>query len=247
MTLTNSHLSIDVDGHAMDAFLSVPEMEAPRPAVAIIHDILGLSEHTEDVATRFAEHGYVAIAPNLFWSVGQIPDFTDRASFMRFRQSIDERLMYASMDATLDYLRDHPFLDKVHVGIVGFCWGGAQALLEAAHNPSLAACVDFYGGGMVREHTELQPISPMEAAKELRVPFLGLFGEDDQSIPVEQVYQLEGILKQTGVPYEIEIYPHAGHAFFSDQQATYREHAATDAWKRVLAFYAKYLKGQTPA
>lgn len=234
MELDREHITIDVDGGSMRAFLSHPAAEERYPALIVIHDIGGLAEHTEDVACRYAAQGYVTLAPDLFWHLGPLPEFTDRESFMRFRRSLDDRQLVDSMEAALAYLREQPGVNVARVGIMGFCMGGYYALLEATNNPSLAACVDFYGGGMDRI---------FDRVRELLVPLLGLFGEEDQSIPVEQVRELERVLQAAGVPFEIHIYPGAGHAFFNDTSQTYRKHAAEDAWTRSLSFLEKYLKG----
>jgi len=233
MELETQRPTIPIDGDSMAAFLCSPSTETPLPAIVVIHEILGLVPHTEDVASRFAREGYVALAPDLFWHVESLPDFSDRESFMRFRQSLDDRRMLASLDAALAYLREQPFVDVSHIGIVGFCMGGYYSLLEASNNPTLAACVDFYGA----------PISKLlPAVRQLRVPLLGLFGEDDQAIPLDQVRELESVLQEVGVPFEIHTYPGAGHAFFNDTSPTYRQHAAEDAWRRTLDFFAEHVQ-----
>ena len=228
-------VGIDREGGTMNGFLCLPAEEGRRPAVAVVHEIYGVTGHTEDLTCRFARQGYVTLAPDLFWRVGtpNPSDFTDRAAFLRFRQSLDDEEMLASLDAAVAYLRALPQVDVAHVGIVGFCMGGYYAFLEAAHNPSLAACVGFYGA----------PVPPLlQRVEEMRVPVLGLFGEEDQSIPVEQVHQLEAALRRVGTPVEVHLYPGAGHAFFNDTSPTYRRHAAEDAWPIVLTFFGNYLK-----
>jgi carboxymethylenebutenolidase len=225
-------VSIDVEGGAMEAFICRPASGERHPGIVIVHDIYGLQAHSEDVACRFAAQGYVALVPDLFWQVGSPRDFTDRESFMQFRRSLDDRQILESIDAAAAQLRDEPDVEFSHVGIVGFCMGGYYAFLAAVANPSVAACVDFYGA----------PVAGLlEPAQELRVPVLGLFGDQDQSIPVEEVRQLEEALQAAGCPYEFHIYPGAGHAFFNDTKPTYRGHAAEDAWRRTLDFFRMWL------
>lgn len=233
MELETQRPTIAVDDGSMKAFLCSPVTESVLPAVIVIHDIAGLAAHAEDVACRFAREEYVALAPDLFWRVGTPTALTDGASIMRFRQSLDDREMLASLDAAVAYLREQPFVDVSHIGIVGFCMGGYYAFLEAANNPTLAACADFYGA----------PMAPvLSAARRLRVPLLGLFGEEDQSIPLDQVHELQTVLQDVGVPFEIHTYPGAGHAFFNDTRPSYREEAARDAWQRVLGFFARHVQ-----
>ncbi|HEX8917357.1 MAG TPA: dienelactone hydrolase family protein [Chloroflexota bacterium] len=237
MDTLQGDIGIEVDGKIMDGFLARPATgEEMHPAVIMIHDIKGVSDHARDVTNRFAQQGYVTLAPNLFWNV-RVPDFTDRSSMMRFRQTLDDEQMIRDIDAALAHLRDRPEVNVVHVGIVGFCMGGYFASLAALRNPSLAACVDFYGAPLTRL---------LESVGELRVPFLGLFGDQDQSIPLEQVEQLDAALDETRLPHEIRIYPGAGHAFFNDTSPSYNQTAAQDAWPRVLTFFAEHLQ-RSPA
>lgn len=242
MNLQRERVGVDVDGGSMPGFLCAPASDEPFPGIVVIHEIFGLVPHTEDIACRLAAEGYVALAPQLFWQSGPPRNLTDRESFLRFREAIDDRQMLASLDAAVEHLRQLPSVDEQHIGIVGFCMGGSYSLLEAAHNPSLSACVDFYGTMTYRVTTERRPQSPLDAARDLRVPLLGLFGEEDQTIPLEQVRRLEDILKGNGVPCEIHVYPRAGHGFFNDTDSRYRQHAAEDAWPKVLQFFERYLK-----
>jgi carboxymethylenebutenolidase len=242
--MPDEHVSIPVAGGTMRASLCRPAGNEPAPAVLVVHEIYGLTPHIEDVARRLCAEGFVALAPDLFWQLDELPSFTDRASFGRFRQSLDDRQMLASLDAAVSYLEEQPFVRRDRIGIVGFCMGGYYAFLETVHNQAIAACVDFYGAPLVRpEPTERAPRAPMEAAAELRVPFLGLFGEEDASIPVEQLRQFEGVVARTGVPHEFHVYPGAGHAFHNDTGPMYRAEAARDAWRRTVEFFGRYLKG----
>ncbi|HZB95505.1 MAG TPA: dienelactone hydrolase family protein [Herpetosiphonaceae bacterium] len=225
----------------MEAFVCRPSSGEPTPAVIIIHEIYGPHEHFDDVACRLASHGYVGFAPDLFWKLGT-PEFSDRASFMRFREKLDDPHLLASLDVCVAWLKEQSYVRADRIGMVGFCFGGTYALLETAHNRDIAACVDFYGGMPSIERSEKHPRSPLDAARDIRQPFLGLFGEEDQSIPVQQVRELEGILKENGVPCEFHIYPEAGHAFFNDQRPSYVKPAAEDAWARMLEFYGRYLE-----
>lgn len=242
--IESERLTIGVDGGAMPAYICWPAGTGPFPAVIVVHEIYGLVQHTEDVARRFAAQGYLTVAPNLLWHIGPPPAFTDRASFAAFRESLDDRQMLASLDATLAALRERPDVNISHIGIVGFCMGAYYAFLEAAANPTLAACVDFYGSPLTGSHSENRPRTILEAAEDLRVPLLGLFGADDPSIPVEQVRDLERVLRKTGTAFEVHVYPQAGHAFFNDASPAYREAAAEDAWPRTLQFFARYLQSR---
>lgn len=242
MTDHQERVHIAVDGGTMNGFVCRPDVSERRPAIIVIHEIFGPEPHHEEVACRFAGEGYIGLSPNLFWNMGPLPDFSDRESFMRFRSSMDDRAILQSLDATLDWLRQQPYVDADHIGIVGFCMGGYYSLLEAIHNSSLSACVDFYGAPLVNpEPTEQRPDSIMDAVKNLKVPFLGFFGAEDQSIPPDQVKQLEQVLESLDVPSDVVVYPNAGHAFFNDTRPSYREGPAQDSWATMIQFFSRYL------
>lgn len=242
MANQQERVRIDVAGGTMNGFVCRPDAAKPRPAIIEIHEIYGPTPHHEDVTCRLAGEGYVGLAPDLFWHMGPVPDMQDRDAFMRFRSSMNDSTMLQSLDAAIDWLRTQPYVDGDHIGIVGFCMGGYYSLLEAIHNPSLSACVDLYGAPLVNpKPSENQPESIMDIVKNLKVPFLGLFGAEDQSIPLDQVRQLEGILDTLDVPSQVVVYPNAGHAFFNDTGPRYRQDAAEDAWATMIQFFSRYL------
>lgn len=243
MEIERGNLTIPVDGGAMPVLLTRPTGAGSWPGIIIVHEIFGLSDYIHDVAGRLAAEGYATLAPDLFWEIGPPPDFSDRASFMRFRGSMDDRRLLASLDAAVAHLTEQPFVTSGRLGIIGFCMGGYYALLETARNGAITACADFYGGPLVLSETSAtRPLAPLDAAQEIHVPFLGLFGEADQGIPVEQVRRLEGVLQAAGAPTEIHTYPGAEHAFHNNTGQRYHATAAEDAWQRTLQFFATYLQ-----
>src|SRR5947209_14497799 len=137
---------IALEGGPLPVFICRPEGSGRLPAIVVIHDIYGLSPHTEDVACRFAGEGFVAAAPHLFFDLAK-QDFTDRASFMRFRQSLDDNLMVERIRAVVDHLRQQPRVGPEGIGIVGYCVGGYMALLATSQIPDIKALADYYGGG----------------------------------------------------------------------------------------------------
>jgi carboxymethylenebutenolidase len=233
MPIQDQRLEVSVGGGAMPLYIARPDGDAPLPVVIVIHEIFGLTPHTEDVARRFAAEGFVAAAPHLFFQT-PIPDFSDRASFMAFRQAISDDDMLRNIDAVIDTLRDLPYADAEHIGIVGYCFGGYTSLLETAHNPAIRALADYYGGG--------DPEVVLDAARQIHVPVLGMFGEEDQGISVNFVHQTEEALQGAGAETEFHIYPGAGHAFFNDTSPErYNEAAARDAWPKTVAFFRRTL------
>lgn len=235
MELETGRQAIPVPGGAMPLYVARPAGDARLPAIVVIHEIGGLVPHTEDVARRFAAEGFVAAAPNLFFHT-EIPSFTDRASFMRFRQSIDDQEMVHLVAAVVDSLTARPDALPDRIGIVGYCFGGYTALLATAELDGIAALADYYGGG--------NPETILAAARRVKVPVLGMSGAEDQGIPVDLVHRLEATLREHGVETEFHIYPGAGHAFFNDTSPErYNEAAATAAWPATVAFFQRTLTG----
>jgi carboxymethylenebutenolidase len=141
----------------------------------------------------------------------------------------------ADVDAAIDELR----LPTARIAIVGFCMGGTVALYAGAMR-ALGAAVSFYGGGVTESRWPGVP-PLVELAPGLRSPWLGLYGECDQGIPVEQVEALRAAAALAPVPTRIERFP-AGHAFFNDARAgSYDEPSATKAWPLVLSWLRQNL------
>jgi len=142
------------------------------------------------------------------------------------------------VDAALAHLHDAGW-DATAVGTVGFCFGGRVTFLGALRR-KLGAAVGFYGGGIVTQRFPQFPALVDEVSK-LQTPWLGLFGDRDESIPVEDVEQLREALKSAPVPTEIVRYAEAGHGFHCDQREAYEETAAKDGWNRTLAWFETHL------
>jgi carboxymethylenebutenolidase len=127
------------------------------------------------------------------------------------------------------------------IGVIGWCGGGRQALFLAGRCHDLRAAASFYGRPINRPSQ--QGASPIDLVPQMRCPIFGAYGEADRAIAVDTVRQLEDALKQHGVPHEMHYYAGAGHAFMNDQRPDYVEAAAKTAWRDVLSFFARNLKG----
>ena len=152
-------------------------------------------------------------------------------------QALSKEAVLEDVDAAIARL-DQAGIGPSRQGITGFCMGGTVALLTATERP-LGASVTFYGGGLTQGRFGFPPL--VEAAPQLRAPWLGLFGDQDQGIPVDQVEELRAAAAQSGQPTEIVRYPDAGHGFNCDQRESYHPASAADAWGRMLAWFETYL------
>lgn len=201
-----------------------------RPGIVVIQEWWGLVPHIEHIADRFAEAGFVALAPDLYH--GEKATSPDQAGKLMMAMRIDEAA--ADLAGAIDFLASQPDVTSRKVGTVGFCMGGALSLYAACKNPEVGACVVFYGG-----HPNVKP-----DLAALQAPVLGLYAGKDGFVTPEMVRELDRQLTALGKRHEFHTYPQADHAFFNDTRPeVYDPAAAADAWQRTLAFFRRELQG----
>jgi carboxymethylenebutenolidase len=223
------------DGNRFAAYLAQPDRPA-KARLLIYPDIRGLHQFYKELALRFAEAGIAAVAMDYF---GRTAGLTPRDDTFVFRPHVEQlqlRTILADAQAALAYVRSIPANSEAAFTL-GFCLGGTVSLYTGTEMNDLAGVIAFYAG-MSRV---LEPAkgTALEAAPEMRVPVLGLFGGADQGIPEEQVEALDRALDTAGVTHEVIIYPGAPHSFFDRRASEYAD-ASTDAWRRVLGFIAEH-------
>jgi carboxymethylenebutenolidase len=207
---------------------------AGRGAVVVIQEAFGVNDHIKDVTRRFASAGFRAVAPHLFHRTGDpVLDYEDIPNVLPHMEAITESGLIDDLQSTLDHLGDAGF-GLSRTCIVGFCMGGTVAFIAAAQF-ELAASVTFYGGGVAEGRFGLPPL--LEIAPQLKAPWLGLFGDLDKGIPVEQVEALGQAVGKAPVRAEIVRYADAGHGFHCDMRDSYHAESAKDAWERTLTWF----------
>ena len=238
MTQPTGHTLSTADG-PMELYEALPEAKAGA-AVIVVQEAFGVNDHIRDVTRRFAAAGFRAVAPAMFHRAGGgTAPYDDFAKVMPLFKGVTDDGILMDVDATTAHLRKAGFEDR-RIGIVGFCFGGRVTFLVATRR-KLGAAVVFYGGGIVT--ARMPGFAPLiDDAGKLQTPWLGLFGDADKSIPVEDVERLRTTLdRETKVPHEIVRYPHAEHGFHCDRRASYQEGAAKDGWTRTLAWLRRHL------
>ncbi len=239
--------TLRITGHGgveIEAYLARPSTDGTRGGVVVIHHMPGYDRATKEIVRRFAELGYDAICPNLYWreAPGAAPD--DAAATARAQGGVPDERLIGDVGASAEHLRSLP-TSNGKVGVIGYCSGGRQSVL-AACNLDLNAAVDCYGAfvtGTPPDGFPLKVTNLVDQLPNLRAPLLGLFGKEDQFPSPEQVAELDEILTADHKPHEFHSYDDAGHAFFSVDRPAYRVAAANDGWERIEAFYAQYLGG----
>ena len=180
------------------------------------------------------------MAPHLFHRTGDgAYGYDDFSVVMPHMMALTDAGLLSDVEATLDHLHRSGFTDR-QTGIVGFCMGGRVTFLVAGQL-ALGAAVGFYGGGIVTGRSEAMP-SLLPLIPSMRTPWLGLFGDADTSIPVEDVERLRDELNSDAdVDTAIVRYPGAEHGFHCDARPSYDEAAAKDGWARTLEWLDGHL------
>ena len=237
--LSTGDASIAVEGGSLPVYFARPASGAKLPVVLVVQEIFGVHEHIRDVCRRLAHQGYLAIAPELFFRQG---DPRTIANVGEILQNIVSRVPDAQVMADLDACAAWATGqggDADSLAITGFCWGGRITWLYAAHNPKLKSGVAWYGR-VDGAPSELTPRHPVDVADALHAPVLGLYGGQDQGIPLTDVDMMREALEKAGSRSTIHVYPDAPHAFHADYRPSYRKEEAEDGWKRLLAWFAQH-------
>jgi carboxymethylenebutenolidase len=231
-------VTLDTRDGSMDVYEAAPEGE-PRAAVIVIQEAFGVNDHIQDVTRRLAAEGYLAVAPALFHRAGGgTAPYDDFTQVMPLFDGVSDDGILTDVDATVAHLEQRGY-EVSRIGIVGFCFGGRVAFLVAARR-ALGAAVTFYGGGIVSASPLGLP-ALVDEAPSLSTPWLGLFGDLDKGIPVDDVETLRGEVGGAAVAAEIVRYPDAEHGFHCDAREAYHEGSARDGWRRALAWFDAYL------
>lgn len=210
------------------AYVSYPETGS-GPGLIVIQEWWGLVPHIHDLADRFADAGFVSLAPDLYH--GKVAGSPDEAR--KFSMALNVPRAAGEISAAAAHLLAVDAVAPKKVGVVGFCMGGALALYAATEHPDvIAACVDFYG---VHSAVKIEP-------DHLRVPVLAHFGNDDPLVTKGDAPALMQRLSDAGKFVDTYYYD-AGHSFFNDTRPTaYNADAAALAWDRTLAFLRDALR-----
>jgi carboxymethylenebutenolidase len=217
------------DGTELNVHVSRPDGDPPFPTVVIIHDYFDCEVYYHRLADRYAGQGYLAVVPNFFHRHGHLAEQTHEAAGARIGDVTDAEV-FEDFDVVLDHLRAEGLLGDLVIS--GFCWGGRMAYLLAARHPEAKLLVPFYGhltawsdaGGP-------KPGSPLREAAAIAARVVGSYGGDDESIPLDQVKEMETRLRDGGASAELKIYPGASHCFFMTPS---NAEQSDDAWQRVL-------------
>ena len=206
--------------------LALPDGPGPHPGVVVIHEIYGLTDNIRDITGRLAAEGYASLAVDLFAGRNRAICMARlMTGWLTGRGSFADR----ELDASASFLIARPEVDPQRIGVVGFCMGGGLAIAWGCRDQRLRAIAPFYGTNP----------RPLTAVRRL-CPMVGSYPGKD--LTARSGRKLDARLTEFGVTHDIKIYPGARHSFFNDQGKAYDASASTDAWERVLAFFAEHVR-----
>jgi carboxymethylenebutenolidase len=239
-------IALPSGGGQIAAYVARPHEPGNYPGIVVIQEAFGLVDHICDLARRFANIGYNAVAPALYWRRGapKDPDVMEQVFPVMFGLPDSEALQ--DLNAAADYVNAMPGATG-KVGAIGFCSGGRHTLLFACNSSKVNAAIDCWGGFINRatpdaETTAARPKAPLDMVGQLHCPLFGVFGEEDQNPPVALEAELKKRGQTAGKDVTTKIYKNAGHAFLADYRPSYREAAAQELWGDAQSFFGKHLK-----
>jgi carboxymethylenebutenolidase len=230
-------------GHGINAVRALPKAKGKRPAVIILHERYGIDQHTKDLAVKLAQTGFVGLAPDLFHRFNG-----DRKALQKGQVRMDLRDDEAleDLNAAVDYLKKSTNVDGARIGIIGVCQTGRQPLLLAANRDDIAGVVVLDGaiGGKEWDGNELRPTPIEKLVAKVSCPVLGIFGEADHIISVDDVIRFRGCMEWSKKSYHVRLYRDAPHGWLNDTMpGRYRKEAAKDAWSLMMSFLKKCFAG----
>jgi carboxymethylenebutenolidase len=242
--LATQEVSFRSEGTKIPAYLARPRESGSYPAVILIHDIFGVSDHARDVARRLANVGFVTLVPDCFARIDlgtgvNLEDVRPRAALL------DDRLTVRDLEGAAALLRGLPY-SRGKIGTVGFCMGGRSALLLASSSDKIDASIDCWGGSIGSDSaiTAQHPVPVVDLVKNLKRPVYAVFGADDENPSPAHAAELRARLENEGKLslVTIETFSNAGHAFFADvRPERYREKAAFALWPKMVSFFTTHL------
>ncbi len=201
--------------------------------MVILPDVRGLHRFYKELAVRFAEAGFEAVAFDYFGRTATSDDRSEQFEYEPHVQQTTPEQIAADVRTCIDYLATPDGGGPAATFSVGFCFGGATSWRQSAQNPDLAGCIGFYGG------RPLERVGPW--IPQMRAPILMLLGGADKVTTPEEFEEFAARVRAQGVEVESHTYPGAPHSFFDRMQEQYKE-ASDDAWMRILDFTERHAR-----
>jgi carboxymethylenebutenolidase len=228
-------ITLSVEGEEMDAYIALPVGEGTFPAIILLQEAFGVTQHIRNIAERLCKEGYAVIAPDLFHRTAKRLEvgYTDFASVKPHFLAITNEGLEADLKSCYDWLQQQENVNHQKIGSVGFCLGGRVSFLANSVLP-LTAGVSYYGGGLD---------TLADKAVDLHAPHLFFWGGKDTHILPENIDRIISAVKSAGKDYVSTVISYADHGFNCDERSSYHPLAAKEAWATTLKFFENRLKG----
>ncbi len=235
-SILEQFVTLPVEGEpAMQAFTAQPKGGGAFPGILIFQEAFGVNHHIRSLVSRFAEQGYVAIAPEFYHRTapaGFEANYGDFEAVRPHSSVLTTEKLEADIKAAYNWLSSQPQVKKDSIVCSGYCMGGRCSYIANSILP-LKAAVSYYAGGMKEEL--------LQKAAQLHGPMLFFWGGLDKHIPEEQRRGVTEALEKAGKKFVNVVVSDADHGFFCDERSAYNEHAAKEAWALTLSFLEQKL------
>jgi len=239
--LVAGEAEVPIGGYKLPVYEARPATGGNAPILLVISEIWGVHEYVRDSTRRFAKEGYYAIAPELFKREGGVGHMTNIQEILKIVLAVPREQVLGDSQAAIDFAKTRPGVRADRVGVTGWCWGGSTTIQIAGTLPDIKAAAAWYGPPARPYPGKNGPVTGFDVAKDIKVPFLGLYGEKDQNPKPEDVQRFGAMLKEHNKNVDIVMFP-AGHGFHADYRQSYDAWSATQAWKLCTDFFNKNLK-----
>jgi dienelactone hydrolase len=225
------------DGTVLEGVLAYDDaVKGKRPGVLVVHEWMGINEHTLEAAKELAALGYVAFAADIYGK-GVRPRDPQAAGAESSKYKNDRKLLRARAMAGLDMLRANRRVDASKLGAIGFCFGGTTVIELARAGAPVAGVVSFHGG--------LDSPNPADG-KNIKGKVLAMQGADDPFVPAKDIEAFEKEMRDAGVDWQLVKYGGAVHSFTNpaagndnSKGAAYNEKATRRSWDEMKRFFAE--------
>ena len=223
----------------LPAYYARPAKGTGFPIILVNEEVFGVHEYIQDVCRRFAKLGYMAVAPEIYFRNPDFPKMTDDAQIMRevIFKTPDAQIM-SDLDATLAWAA-HNHGDASRMGEIGFCFGGRNTWLYAAHNPNLKAAVAFYGH-IKNPTSDIKPKTVLDIADQIQCPLLGLYGGQDPAIRRTSSIRRKPRRRPRTRPWRSSSTPMRRTASTPTIARAIARPTPRTRWKRALAWFKRY-------
>ncbi|MBM3385433.1 MAG: dienelactone hydrolase family protein [Betaproteobacteria bacterium] len=222
------------------AYYAVKKGGGKRPVVLLVPEIFGLHEYQKDMCRRLAHAGYFGVSLDPFFRLGDLAKMTEIKQVIGLANQLTDQQAFADLDAVVAWTGKHKRANAAKLGLTGHCRGGRMVWMYSAHQKKIKAAVAWYGSLMPIGNA--MPQGPLDVTDKIMPPVLGLYGGADQGIPMAHVERMRAGLLAFGKDKRnpIHVYEGMPHGFHADYRPSYRQQAAEDGWKRMLAWFKKH-------